>query len=153
MPGGPGAVTRLDVVDCARSWIGTPYLHQHRVKGFGVDCVGLLIGVCRELGLVDPSFDINGYSRKPDGTTLLARCSDLMDPVREDQVKPGHVLVIAFRDLPQHMGILGDYLHGGFSLIHAHGNTAGKGRVEEWPWQNDRRGYRPLAAFAFRGVR
>ena len=33
----------------ARSWIGTPYRHQAALKGVGCDCLGLLIGVWREL--------------------------------------------------------------------------------------------------------
>jgi NlpC/P60 family putative phage cell wall peptidase len=37
--------TRQDVVDEARSWIGTPYVHQQSLKGAGCDCVGLLCGV------------------------------------------------------------------------------------------------------------
>lgn len=153
MPGGFGDVTRADVISEARSWIGTPYAHQHRVKDHGVDCVGLLIGVCRNLGLVAPDFDVNAYPPKPDGNTLLARCNDLMDPVREDLIRPGHVLLIAFKRDPHHLGILGDYLHGGFSLIHAHAPPSGAGSVQEWVWQNDRKGYLPLAAFNLRGVR
>jgi NlpC/P60 family putative phage cell wall peptidase len=33
----------------ARSWIGTPYRHQAALKGVGCDCLGLLIGVWREV--------------------------------------------------------------------------------------------------------
>ena len=29
----------------ARSWIGTPYVHQVSVKGGGCDCLGLVRGV------------------------------------------------------------------------------------------------------------
>jgi NlpC/P60 family putative phage cell wall peptidase len=36
-------------VEIARSWIGTPYRHQAALKGIGCDCLGLLIGVWREL--------------------------------------------------------------------------------------------------------
>ena len=39
----------LRVVQEARSWIGTPYLHQASVKGAGTDCLGLLRGVWRSL--------------------------------------------------------------------------------------------------------
>ena len=28
-----------------REWIGTPYQHQGRAKGFACDCLGLVIGV------------------------------------------------------------------------------------------------------------
>jgi cell wall-associated NlpC family hydrolase len=152
VPGENGIVTRADVIAEARSWIGTPYAHQHRAKGIGADCLGLLIGCCRNLGLVAPDFDVNGYARKPDGVTLVTRCDEYMDPVREDDVKPGHVLVIAFKKEPQHIGILADYLYGGFSLIHAFAHTDGKGKVEEWTWQNDRKGFKAVAAYALRGV-
>lgn len=33
----------------ARSWIGTPYVHQASCKGAGCDCLGLLRGVWREV--------------------------------------------------------------------------------------------------------
>ncbi len=151
-PGEPGRVTRSDVISEARSWIGTPYVHQHRAKRHGVDCIGLVIGVCRELGVVAPDFDVNGYARKPDGQTFLSRCSEYMDPVVPEDAKPGHMLVLSFRREPQHMGILADYLYGGFSLIHAYGSTDGKGRVEEWNLHADRKAFRPLAVFALRGV-
>jgi NlpC/P60 family putative phage cell wall peptidase len=37
------------IVSAARSWIGTPYVHQNSVKGAGCDCLGLLRGVWREV--------------------------------------------------------------------------------------------------------
>lgn len=37
------------VIQSARSWIGTPYIHQASVKGAGTDCLGLLRGVWRTL--------------------------------------------------------------------------------------------------------
>jgi NlpC/P60 family putative phage cell wall peptidase len=41
--------TRDDVVAAARGWIGTPYRHQGALKGVGCDCLGLLVGVWREV--------------------------------------------------------------------------------------------------------
>jgi NlpC/P60 family putative phage cell wall peptidase len=40
---------RALIVDTARGWIGTPYRHQASVKGVGCDCLGLLLGVWREV--------------------------------------------------------------------------------------------------------
>ena len=37
------------VVAIASEWKGTPYVHQQSVKGAGCDCLGLLIGVFREV--------------------------------------------------------------------------------------------------------
>jgi NlpC/P60 family putative phage cell wall peptidase len=42
------------VVAVARSWIGTPYIHQASLKSVGCDCLGLLRGVWRELHGSEP---------------------------------------------------------------------------------------------------
>ena len=52
--------SRADVVAAALAWTDTPFHHQARLKGVGVDCVGLVIGVARELGLIAPDFDVVG---------------------------------------------------------------------------------------------
>ncbi len=43
---------RAAIVSEARSWIGTPYLHQGRAKGAGVDCAMLLLEVYERAGLL-----------------------------------------------------------------------------------------------------
>src|SRR3712207_3786304 len=40
---------REEIVAAARGWIGTPYRHQGALRGVGCDCLGLLVGVWREL--------------------------------------------------------------------------------------------------------
>lgn len=147
-------VTRKDVVVEARSWLGTPYVHQHRAKGHGVDCAGLVIGVARALGIVEPDFDINGYGQTPDGKTLLAICDRFMRRVYPSQLQPGDVLVYEFHPSlgPQHMGILGDYMHGGFSLIQALGTTDGRGEVVEWNLDRARKGWKPVQGYVLPGI-
>jgi cell wall-associated NlpC family hydrolase len=110
--------TRAEVVAEAYTWLTTPWVHQHRTKGVAVDCAGLVIGVARELGLVAPDFDFQGYGRQPDGT-LLAVCDKFMTRIPRDQMGPGDVLVGAVENDPQHMGILVSYRHGGLALVHA----------------------------------
>lgn len=119
------------IVDEARAWIKTPYRHQGRVKGVGVDCAGLPICVARNLGLVGYEFDVSGYGRVPDGASLVAACDKWM--TRIDLPELGSVIVVRFRPEwhAQHLGILADYKHGGFSMIHALGTADGKGRVVE----------------------
>ena len=111
--------TRADIVTAARTWAETPFHHQARLKGVGVDCIGLVIGVARELGLVMPEFDIAGYLRVPDGTTLMATARLHMTEISREAMQPGDVVVVSFDKDPQHFGILGDYRHGGLSIIHA----------------------------------
>ncbi len=43
------AALRARVIAEARSWIGTPYLHQASLKNIGCDCLGLIRGVWRHI--------------------------------------------------------------------------------------------------------
>lgn len=43
------------IVDAARGWIGTPYLHQASLRGAGCDCLGLLRGVWRQCLGAEPT--------------------------------------------------------------------------------------------------
>lgn len=122
-------VTRQDVVRAARQLLDTPYHHQGRLRGVGVDCVGLLIGVARDLGLVPSGFDVPPYPRTPDGTSLMHLAELHMQPLQPGEaVQPGHVVVVRFDQEPQHLGVAADYRHGGLSLIHS---VARPGRVIE----------------------
>lgn len=145
--------TAADVVVEARTWIGTPYAHQHRTKGVAVDCLGLVIGVGRVLGLLAPDFDVNGYSTKPDGVTLMAGCDEHMNRVNWSDRKPGHVLLLRFAEEPQHTGILGEYWHGEglLTLIHAWSAARPEGRVVEQRLMQTTL-MTPLQVYAFRGV-
>jgi len=111
-------VTREDVVAEARTWVGTKYSHQARIKGVGVDCIGVAIGTARALGLVEPDFDIKGYTMQPDGT-MLAHCDKYMTRVDRADMQPGDIVVIEFIGDPQHFGMLVDYRHGGLGIVHA----------------------------------
>lgn len=144
--------TRAEVVAEARRWLGTPYRHQHRAKGHGVDCAGLVIGVARNLGIVDPQFDVNGYARTPDGKSLLEECDRFMTRIPMEQLQPGDVLVFRFTSDPQHLGVVADYPHGGLSVIHAYGTSNGKGEVEERRLDSKTKFMRPVQAYALPGV-
>ncbi len=57
-----GALTESQLValrKVCQSWVGTPFHHNQRVKGAGVDCANFLIAVYSELGLIhefDPGY-------------------------------------------------------------------------------------------------
>ena len=119
-------IARAAVVAEARRWIDTPYQHQARLRGIGVDCAGLVIGVARELGIVAPDFDVQGYARQPDGSSLRQWCDQSMARIEQHAMQPGDVVVVAFDAAPGHLGILGDYAPGGHSIIHALGITTGR---------------------------
>lgn len=130
--------TRAEVVAEARLWLGTPYHHQAAVQGVGCDCIGLIRGVCQRLGTVPldvmalPGVDrFTGYGVLPNGRKMREACDLYMRAIETSSVQPGDVLLLRFQLDPQHMAIVGDYLHGGLSIIHALGTVDGKGKVIE----------------------
>lgn len=117
-------MTGADVVLEARRWVGTPFTHQGRVLGAGVDCAGLLIGVARALRL--SSYDINGYNRSPDGYELRAECDREMDAVPAGQARVGDVLLLRMGRYPQHLAIVSAVEAGVPTvMIHAHADNRG----------------------------
>ena len=122
--------TRADVVRVAREWVNTPFHHRARVKGIGVDCAGLPIEVCRELGAVAPDFDVPPYTPTPDGHSMIAWCDANLTRVAQDAMQAGDMIITVVDRDPQHIGILADHVHGGFSIIHA-SNTSFPPRVIE----------------------
>lgn len=107
------------IVPVVREWIGTPFQHQGRLPGVALDCIGLVICACWELGIKPRSFNFKAYPGIPDGRSLIAECNNHMTRIRADDMAVGDVAVFRFGRHPQHLGIVGDYVHGGFSLIHA----------------------------------
>lgn len=53
---------RAVIVSEAMTWLNTPYHHRARVKGAGVDCAMILIGIFSEVGLID-EFEPEDYPR------------------------------------------------------------------------------------------
>ena len=109
-----------EIIAAARTWLGTPWRHQGRLKGVAVDCGGLIIGVGRELGLLD--FDTRAYGRIPDGQQLRALCEQHLTPKPIAEATPGDVLLMRFTRHPQHLAIVGDR-GDPFSLIHAYADA------------------------------
>lgn len=51
---------RTAVVEEAKTWLGTPWIHHARIKHVGVDCAQFLIGVFSGAGVIE-SFDTGEY--------------------------------------------------------------------------------------------
>ena len=119
--------TGADIVMWARGQINVPWRHQARLPGVALDCAGLVICAARAHGLVAADFDVNGYSRMPDGS-LMGWCDKFM--TRLAQPEDGAVVVVATQRDPQHMGILTPYRHGGWAMVHA-SNAGLPARVTE----------------------
>lgn len=129
---------REEIVEEARRWIGTPYLHQHKVFGFGVDCLNLPRAVgeaCGVLVVNEKRFaPLAAYSDQPSPRTVEAVSRCLFK--RTTRPLLGDIARIAWRPgLPMHFAILGEF-RGRPTLIHAlatKGGVVEHGFVAEWP--------------------
>lgn len=109
--------TSADIIAEARTWLGTPFVHQARRRGVGVDCIGLIVGVVQGCGLpVDDRID---YARTPHAGELARELGAQLDRIEVAEAAPGDVVLIAWRRSPMHVGWLTDYPHGGLALLHA----------------------------------
>lgn len=112
------------VVAEARTWLGTPFRHQGRLKHVAVDCIGLVIEVARTCGHFEacglpPGFDIRDYAAVPGTFRMMERFTDYCLAIPLAQAEPGHIAVFAVRGIASHCGILAPHPGGGLSLIHA----------------------------------
>lgn len=136
------------VVEAARGWIGTPYLHQCSTRGAGCDCLGLLRGVWREVLGPEPE-PIPAYTQdwsEPQGEERLWRAAlRHLDPKPLTEEAPGDVLLFRMRQgaVAKHLGLQAR-IGTEVSFVHAY---SGHGVVESAltpPWER-----RLVARFAF----
>lgn len=89
----------------------------------------LVLEVARELGLAGASL------------------RELAAPIPLSMVRPGHLLAYSGTQ-GRYVGIVCDYMVGGLSLV----QSTDSGAVVEWELGSPRKGWRPLQAYALRGV-
>ena len=112
---------RRRVVREARRWVGTPYLHQGSVPGYGCDCLGLVRGVWRKV-IGDEPQEIPGYSRDwgevSGSEVMLDAFNKWFVPVNAQNALVGDVLLFRWKrsSVIRHSGILS----GRNKLIHAY---------------------------------
>lgn len=113
-------MTAAEIVAAARTAIGTPFVHQGRVTGVGLDCAGLVVHVARTIGA--EYVDATGYARHPSQGLLEAALAGqpCLKRVALGERQPGDVLLMRFAGDPQHLGVF-----SGDSVIHSY-STVGQ---------------------------
>lgn len=98
--------TREQIIAEARTWIGTRWVHQGRLKGVACDCVG--VGICapRTVGVFAPDFDIKGYAEYPEPQVMVKFLRLHMDPIGVGEATGADILLVRPRRLPQHLQLL-----------------------------------------------
>jgi cell wall-associated NlpC family hydrolase len=92
-----------EIADAARKYIGVPFVHQGR-SSEGLDCVGLLVQVAKDLGYEVQDF--TAYSLRPRAVQLMELIGNSCDRV-DGAPQPGDILVFAMigPSWPQHAAI------------------------------------------------
>lgn len=102
------------IVEAARSCLNTPFVHQGRVAGAGLDCAGLIVHVAKELGFQYE--DVKGYPRLPFRGMLeeVLNSQPCLKKINKSQISAGDLMLVRFTRAPQHLGI---YTGNGY-MIH-----------------------------------
>jgi len=112
-------MTPHKIIAAAFECMGTPFVHQGRVPGLGIDCAGLLVHCFKSLGL--PYNDESGYPRTPyDGQ--LQKILDIQPALQRIAVAdalPGDWLTMRMSKDPQHLALRADDRNGHQYIIHA----------------------------------
>lgn len=108
------------IIEAARKYLGVPFRHQGRTPPLALDCAGLFVQVCRDIGL--PVDDEQGYGVNPHKGLLEQSIErqPFLVRVPKEQMKAGDILLMRFNTDPQHIAI-----HAGETMIHAYSH-AGK---------------------------
>ena len=102
-----------DIAELARTWIGTPYVHQASAIGTGTDCLGLLRGIWRAVYGSEPcaippySMDWSEAGARED--LMQAADTWLIRKAAQDAAR-GDVLLFRMRAgaVAKHLGIVGE---------------------------------------------
>jgi hypothetical protein len=165
------------VQECARRYLKTPFRQRGRELGKGIDCIGVVLCVAEELGILDKNGkpfradDYPHYANQPFGDELQQECIKRLivkvngNPTNPLVIKPGDVLSMRMppeksfrrlfvqdkRETPiTHLAIVTS-INGMLGVIHSYNSEGVKRRVVEH--RIDRQWMRRIAGvFAFPGV-
>lgn len=150
-------LTREQVVSAARAYVGTPFVHQGRIRGKALDCVGLVLCVFEDLGVMGASHSPESWTRLPEYTTygpqplrrvVFDKCVTRLIAKPRTAVKAGDVLSLRVPMEPCHVAIVSERA-GVLYMIHAYNGGTEKcvEHVFDVKWQR-----RVAGVFSIPGV-
>lgn len=103
-------MTRQAVIDEAMTWLGTPYHHNARIKGVGVDCAQLPAAIYHAVGLIphlEPEYSPQWMMHR-DEEKYLEWVRPYAHEITREEVKAGDLIVWKFGRTYSHSAIVID---------------------------------------------
>jgi len=110
--------TRIEIVEEALTWVGTPFHARAAVKGAGVECGWLIFGVLRDLGMLP-----QGYSE-----LNIPEYSQQFWAHRDDEIYLDGIVKIGYTEISRFPPKPADVVLVKMGRLFAHG-----GIVVDWP--------------------
>lgn len=92
------------IAHAATSLIGTPFHHQGRLAGVGLDCVGVVYAACRGAGIEVEDF--RAYQRMPSAKEVEAELAKRFRRIEPSEASIGDIVVLGGRSGGRHVGII-----------------------------------------------
>lgn len=116
----------IEIVHNAVKWVDTPYHHHARIRGVGVDCAQLVVGVALESGCItdNEAKDIPNYPVQWHLHNREEKLLDVLDvfgcvEIDKSDTHPGDIICFQFGRTTSHLGIM----INGTQFIHARYDT------------------------------
>ncbi|MBI1313693.1 hypothetical protein GC176_20565 [bacterium] len=136
-------VKRAEIIEAARSCLGTKWVHQGRVPGQGIDCAGVILYTGKVLGVTD--YEPPPYQRNAKWNEFLKHFQLCFEEIQIADVRPGDILVFRQEVFPCHCGIMTDPdEQGNLRFVHSY---LIRHKVVEERYSNE---WRTLTRAAFR---
>jgi len=100
------------IVEEANSYIGTPFLHQGKLRGYGVDCAHFVANVINAARLNSEAIEIpHNYKPTEDGTIMMSLLGANAEFIQTEDRQPGDVLALIAEslthpDVPRHLAFV-----------------------------------------------
>ena len=133
---------RNEIIQSAITWQDTPYHHHARVKGVGVDCAQLVVGVAYETGLLNDD-DLARIPNYPTQWHLHNREEKLLETLdsygcvekNKEDTLPGDIICFQFGRTTSHLGIMineTQFIHARYDIKKVVINTLNDDWIGRW---------------------
>lgn len=112
---------RMKIDAAVRACIGTPWVHQARLPGRALDCIGLAIQAAKASGDWSPQLEaqIPNYGTIPHRNMFYRFMADNLIQISAEEKEIGDLALMTYKSFPMHVGVLSKMPNGTWSMLHA----------------------------------